>query len=129
MVLDKLTENAQKKENRNRNFEIKQTMDSMATVHSTYVLDVFKIFAKFSGFLLFTHHFLLPLSVSFGVPILVYWFLYSRPLALAQWLCGPCYPFLLCACSCLSSFRSLCYFLDLPWFWFLVGEVVQYYPC
>ena len=35
MVLDKLTENAQKNENRNRNFEIeipKQTMDSVATV-------------------------------------------------------------------------------------------------
>ena len=35
MVLDKLTENAQKNENQNRNFEIeipKQTMDSVAMV-------------------------------------------------------------------------------------------------
>ena len=36
MVLGRLTENIQKNENRNRNFEIeipKQTMDSVATVH------------------------------------------------------------------------------------------------
>ena len=37
MVLGRLTENTQKNENRNRNFENeipKQTMDSVATVHA-----------------------------------------------------------------------------------------------
>src|SRR5882762_6733038 len=61
------------------------------------------------------------LSKSPSVPFLwcglvlsiVYWFLCSRSLAL--WHCG-CL-FLLCTCSCLSAFRSLCCSLDLPWFW------------
>ena len=73
----------------------------------------YKIFTKF--FLLITHYLLSKspsLFASFG---LVYWFLCSRSLAL--WLCGLGCLFLLCSCSCLSAFRSLCCSLDLPWFW------------
>ena len=95
--------------------------DNAMQCHSTYIPDIFKIFAKF--FLLFTCCFLLSESPSVHflwcglVSIHVYWFLCSRSLAL--WLSGPGCLFLLCACSCPPAFRSLCSCLDLPaWFWF-----------
>ena len=93
------------------------------TCHGKYIPDIFKIFAKF--FLLITHYLLSKspsLSASFG---LVYWFLYSRSLALWTWLSVLALYLLLSVCLQLPVLLSGSTLALDPWLPWLVRVVEQ----